>query len=184
MHKLYPKVESSIKATNVEKCDFVSLYKSTYWSGDKEKVPDLISFFIMKGISNSYLEVDNIDDLTLDYVWMIMRISATVIRKRKRQVFINKFTDWDKFREELDGLIDLKVKLKITNELDVQAQNLTNAMHRVDKISTPTPKNTMVQETYYPLEIREMISKRRKAQRIWQLCRNPSDKNAFNRINN
>ncbi|CAL1672343.1 unnamed protein product [Lasius platythorax] len=93
----------------------------------------------------------------------MMTISSTVIRKKKRQVLTNKFTKCDKFREELDGLIDLKVRLKTTNELDVQAQNLVDAMHRAAKILTPTSKNTMVQETCNPLEIREMNHKKKKS---------------------
>ncbi|KMQ88042.1 rna-directed dna polymerase from mobile element jockey-like protein [Lasius niger] len=138
-----PKGRELLKDINAERCDFVSSCKPTYWPADKEKVPDLIDFFIMKGISNIYLEVDNVDDLTSDYVPVMMTISSTLIKKKKRQVLTNKFTKWDKFREELDGLIDLKVRLKTTNELDVQAQNLVDAMHRAAKILTPTSKNTM-----------------------------------------
>jgi hypothetical protein len=99
-------------------------------------------------------------------------------------VLINKYTDWDKFRENLDGLIDLKIRLKTTKELDEQAQNLVDAIYIATKNSTPIPKNTLVQETCYPLEIREMIKKRRKARRTWQLSRQLEDKNTFNRINN
>lgn len=147
---------------------------------DKDKIPDLIDFYITKHISSSYLELDNVDDFISDPV--LMTINTNVIRKKKRQILTNKFTDWDKFREKLDKLIDLRVRLKNTNELDIQAQDLVDAVHSAAKTSTPS-KNTWVQDCY-PFEIREIIVKRRKARCIWQRFRNPIDKNMFNIINN
>lgn len=61
-------------------------------------------------MSTNYFEVNNIDDLSSDFVPVLMTLSSTVMRKRKKTMIINKYTDWDKFREKLDKLIELKVK--------------------------------------------------------------------------
>lgn len=96
-----------------------------------------------------------------------MTISTTVIRRQRKYALTNKHTDWGKFRAELDRLIDLKVRLKTTKELEAQTQNLVNVIHKVAKNSTPVPKDALTQEFSYPIEIRELIKKRRKARRIW-----------------
>jgi len=113
-----------------------------------------------------------------------MTISITVIRRQRKYALTNKHTDWNKFRAELNRLIDLKVRLKTTEELGAQTQNLVNVIHKVAKNSTPVPKNALTQEFCYPIEIRELIKKRREARRTWHQSRLTADKNLFNRISN
>lgn len=160
----------------------LSSRKPIYWPADKDKILNLIDFYITKDISANYLEVDNMKDLTSYHVSVLMTISSTVKRKKKRLTLTNKYTDWNKFRDELDRLIDLKVRLKTAEELNAQARNLVEVIHKAAGNSTPNPKDTLVQEIYYPLEIREMIKMRRKARRIWHQSRHPEDKNSFNGI--
>jgi len=46
-------------------------------------MPDLIDFYISKGISIKYLDVKNVDDLSSDHVPMLMTIS-TIVRRKQR----------------------------------------------------------------------------------------------------
>ncbi|EFN76729.1 RNA-directed DNA polymerase from mobile element jockey, partial [Harpegnathos saltator] len=87
------------KAINACKCDYISSGKPTYWPTDVEKTPDLLDFYITKGISNNYLKVGNIEDLSSDHVPVLMTISSMVIRREKKYTLTNKHTDWEKFRE-------------------------------------------------------------------------------------
>lgn len=177
-----PKDRELFNAINNCDCDYFTSRKPTYWPADNNKNPDLIDLYITKDISANYIEVENIDDLTSDHVSILMTISTTVIRKKRKRTFVNKYTDWDKFRENLDGLISLKVRLRTTEDLD--ALYLMDAINKAAKSSTSELPDTTAQEICYPIEIRELIRKRRKPRSNWHQSRHPDDKNTFNRIDN
>lgn len=173
-----------LNAINESKCCYLSSRGPTYWPTDAGKIPDLLDFFIIKGISSTYTTVEGIIDLTSDHTPVLMSLSATVIHKKKKQNLTNKFTDWDLFREKLEGAVDLKVSLKSNGELEQQTNTFIERIRMVAKLVTPETKNKNIYEIQYPVEIREKIKERRKARRTWHLTRNPADKTAFNRISN
>lgn len=96
-----------------------------------------------------------------------------MIRKPIRQNLTNKFTDWERFREELDSNINLKVRLKTTEELEVQSKQFIDIIHEAAKSTTPVYNCTTIQEKCYPLQVRLLIKQRRKARRIWHRTRRP-----------
>lgn len=116
-------------------CSLASGRKPTYWPTDCRKKPDILDFYIVKGISANFTPV-------------LLSISTTVIqKKRKTQIIPQTGT---KFREELDQKIDLKVRLKTKDELDNLADKFIVAIGEAAKTATPVPKN----EITYLLEIR------------------------------
>lgn len=173
-----------LEAINSCKCSHLSANGPTHWPSDQRKIPDLLDFFVIKGISPSYLEVKNINDLTSDHIPVLLTYSETVIQKPKKQSLTNKYTNWDLFRSELDHRIDLHIRLKNTKELDDQAQCLIEAIREAAKVSTPKPITNSCQGKCYPLEVRKLVKERRKARQIWHSTRLPTDKNTFNRISN
>lgn len=66
-------------------CDFHSGGKPTYWPTDTHKIPDLIDFYVTKGLSENYIYVENEEGLTSDHTPVIMTLSNTVIEKENRQ---------------------------------------------------------------------------------------------------
>lgn len=58
------------------------------------------------------------------------------MRKRRKATLINKHTDWEVFGKELDRLINLKVRLKTSDELDTQVQNIVNYTHSHKELNT------------------------------------------------
>ncbi|KAL4107965.1 hypothetical protein QTP88_018234 [Uroleucon formosanum] len=52
------------KSANTIKAQLISTIKSTYWSTDPNKLPDVIDFYVMKGISSNYTEVEGLLELT------------------------------------------------------------------------------------------------------------------------
>lgn len=158
--------------------------RPTFWPSDIDRLPDLLDLFITRGTSSSYIQIVNVDNLTSDHIPVSMMLSTTVIRRKKKLTIINKHTNWNKFREKLDEQINLKIRLKTTRELEDQTGEFVEAICRAARASTPTPKNTMIQEVCYPMEIRAMIKGRRRSRRIWHQSKNPEDKKIFNRIRN
>ncbi|MGR0227430.1 hypothetical protein, partial [Klebsiella pneumoniae] len=53
----------------------------TYWPTDRNKIPDLIDFFVGKGISSGYIEIKNCDDLSSDHSPEI-DLSKVQVRRR------------------------------------------------------------------------------------------------------
>lgn len=76
---------------------------------------------------------------------MILTLSSSVIQQKKEPP--HKHTNWDKFRENLNQMINLKLSLKSAEEVNKQAQYLTEAICKVAKNLTSTSNNIMVQET-------------------------------------
>jgi len=58
-----PKGGELLNAISTCRYDFISSRKPTYWPTDKDKISDLIDFYISKGISANYLDINNVDNL-------------------------------------------------------------------------------------------------------------------------
>lgn len=55
--------------------NYVSGGKPTYWPTDRRKKPDLLDFFIVKGIATTtYALVENVDDLSSDHSPVLLLI--------------------------------------------------------------------------------------------------------------
>ena len=173
-----------LSAINEGKCGFHSSGKPTYWPTDNKKVPDLIDFFISKGIKSNCATTEGIDDLSSDHTPVLLSLSATVIKKIKKQNLTTKRTNWETFREHLDELIDLNVKLSNKEELECAFQNFINLLQLAAREATPIPSEKPEYEINYPAEIRELIKERRKLRRIWHSSRHPNDKKKFNEVSN
>jgi len=173
-----------LSAIEMSGCEYHSSRKPTYWPTDINKIPDLIDFFISKGIASKYIEVEGIDDLTSDHTPVLLSLSSLVIKKTKKHNLTNKFTDWELFRDKLDDLIDLKICLKTKKELELQTRNFIQSMREAAKEATPVLGEKPEQEVNYPREIRELVKKRRRTRRIWHRTRNIIDKREFNRVSN
>lgn len=173
-----------LSAINISKCEHHSAREPTYWPTDKNRMPDLLDFFISKGISSTYMKIENLCDLTSDHTPVLLTLGTSVIRRTKKLNLTNKHTNWAIFREKLDSRIKLNVKLKTIEDLELEAQRFIKQIHIAASQATPVAQERPEQEVNYPSEIRDMIRKRRKARRVWQRTRNPADKRNFNRISN
>ena len=118
------------------------------------------------------------------HFWFLLTLGTTVIKKPKKPNLTNKCTDWNKFRETLDDLITLQVRLKTIEELELQSKNFIEQIRAAAKQATPAVKEVTENEINYPSKIRDLIRERRKARRIWHRTRNQNDKREFNRISN
>lgn len=86
----------------------------TYWPIDPNKLPDLIDFFILKGISANYCHVEDYFDLTSDHSAVIM-LSKLPVKKSAQITLENRFTKWAKVKTELEETFNLKVPFKREN---------------------------------------------------------------------
>lgn len=159
----------------------VSTGEPTYWPADRNRLPDLIDFFVTKSISHLYTSVESNFDGSSDHTPIILTLSSTsVVTERQPETLTNYKTDWHSFRSTLDDDINLKIPLKSEDDVDSAAIYITNLIQTAAWKSTPhieqSSRNTMT-----PLEIKKKILEKRRLRRVWQLSRTMSDKKAFNR---
>ena len=61
---------------------YISTGSPTYWPTDTTKLPDLLDFFITKGIYTMYADIQPSYDLTSDHSPIIVTISTTVMSRQ------------------------------------------------------------------------------------------------------
>lgn len=181
--KITSKGKELYKAGAECKCEFHSTRRPTYWPVDQNKIPDLIDFFVTKGVSNNYIQVEDCLDLTSDHSPIILTISNVVIKRQMPLNLVNSKTNWHSFRPEVEKKIALKVALKTPEHLEEEVSEFIKDIQQAAWNNTPTIQRKATGYNY-PKEIREMVNMKRKAMKKWQHTRSPEDKTVLNRIGN
>lgn len=153
-------------------CEFHSTGKPTYWPTDRDKVPDLLDFFISRKISANFIDIKEDHSLDSDHSPIILTLNETAMRKVYSPTLANKSTDWDGFRDDLSDKIKLNVPLKTKAQLDEEADALMNDIQQSAWNNTPA-KSKRLPRYNYPIEIRKLIVEKRKARKLWQRTRHP-----------
>lgn len=165
-----------INTMNIQSC---SNGLPTYWPTDQAKKPDCVDFFLTQRISESYIDIKNLNDLTSDHSIILVTLNNKVRRKCPRPQLASKHTDWEKFRELINVRINLRTKMKTAEDIDNAIQYLQTAITEATKEATPSTKPSLVTASY-PQEVMKLIKARRAARHRWQTTRDPADKSRFN----
>lgn len=175
-----PKGTQLKNAMSSEGYNYVSTGEPTYWPTDPNKLPDLLDFFVTNGISSNYIDVNSYFDLLSDHSAVIATLSTTII-KNSNPMLTNNRTDWNMFKTYLEEKTIIQVPLKTEDNINSAINQLTENIHFAAKKSTPVQnKNDNVMN--YPKFVRDKISEKRNARRVWQHSRHPSDKNRLNKL--
>ena len=86
----------------------------TYWPTDGNKIPDLLDFFVTNGISSTYTDIQSSYDLTSDHSPVIATLSTSVIVRQPISRLHNSKTNWDTYRQIIQGKENLSIKLTNT----------------------------------------------------------------------
>lgn len=165
-----------------ENYDFLTNGIPTYWPSDPRKLPDLLDFFITKGISRNNCLVESNYDLPSDHTPVIISMSTTVINKLPSPQLVSKNTNWTAFQSYLEENTNLNLRIKSPEDLDTAAQYFTTLVQKAAWQSTPQTKHKPTTTTDVPLYIRQLIAEKRRARRIWQRSRNNIDQHTYNRL--
>lgn len=162
-------------------CDFHSTGKPTYWPTDTSKIPDLIDFFVVKGVSTNHIKIEESFDLSSDHSPVILILSEKLIHNPEPARLTGRTTNWDGFRNEIEANVELSVPLTTPYELEVEIDRFVEIVQLASWNNTPKPKKKP--DKYglrYPPEIRELVNQKRKARKKWQQIRSPQHKAHFN----
>ncbi|XP_017762233.1 PREDICTED: RNA-directed DNA polymerase from mobile element jockey-like [Eufriesea mexicana] len=174
------KGEELAKLLHEKKYAFLSSGILTYWPTDCTKTPDHLDFFISSFIAQCYMDIESSHDLSSDHSPIV---STAVIKKKTAPKLHNSKTDWDTFRDSITENVNLNIRLKNPEELEVATINFISLIQHAAKIVTPQPK-LQNSTQFTPIEIKKLIIDKRGARAKWQRYRSPTDKTIYNRISN
>jgi hypothetical protein len=160
----------------------LSTGEPTYWPTDNNKIPDLLDFALMKGISDTYAQIENTLELASDHSAITITLSANPILKETSPKLCTKNTDWIKFGDYIDSNINQSYRLKEPHDLEETVQHWTTTIQRAAWHATPEVPTTPQTTPNVPLQIRELVAEKRRARRTWQRTRNKQDKTHLNRL--
>lgn len=166
------------------KCDFHSGGTPTYWPSDINKIPDLIDFYVTKGIADNYMLIENAEGLDSDHSPVILTLSETIIKKENLPTLTNKKTNWNLFHDLIEEQINLQVAIRDPYKLEEELEQLNVTIQNAAFESTPITTSDNNPHRTYPVEVRELVSKKRKARKTWQTNRTTENKRILNSLCN
>lgn len=159
----------------------ISTGEPTYWPSDRAKTPDLIDFYITKGIDTKRTKIESCLDLSSDHTPIILYIFLEIVKNVKRPTLTSKKTNWDLFRKKLDDLIPSDVPLKTDNDIENAVQTLTTCIQQAAWYATPDALETHINEEL-PITIKQKIMEKRKIRKQWQRTRCETNKTKLNKV--
>lgn len=174
-----PRGRELLKTINKNNCGYLSTGQPTYWPTDRNKLPDLIDFCVIKGISKYYLHAQTCLDLSSDHSPIIVTVHSKALQKQSQAHLHNNRTDWENFRSQVEENMETNLPLKTERDLIEAVEHFNNTIHNAAWNSTPVLEN--VDRSQCPETIRRAIAEKRKLRRTWHNTRHPSDKNRLNR---
>lgn len=155
----------------------ISTGEPTYWPTDINKLPDLLDFYITKGISNLYHSVESCLDGSSDHTPVLMTVSTTIIHRPIPCTLYNKKTDWNAFQDHIEDKINLRIPLKTEEDVDRALDDFIKLVQEAAWKSTPSlPRES---KCNLSVELRNKVEEKRRLRRRWQQSRHPSDKSLF-----
>ena len=133
---------------------FLSTGKPKYWPTDRNKIPDLLDFFVTSGISSTYTDIQSSYDLTSDHSPIIATLSTSVIVRKPTPRLHNSKTNWDTSRQIIQDKVNLSMKLKEHEDIELETNNLSVYSSKLQMTlpQTVIPKD---QQITYPTKLRD-----------------------------
>jgi len=133
----------------------------TYWPSSSSKNPDILDIFVSKISNNLYCTTKNILDLNSDHSSVLLTLNTTPTKNETPQHF-NKLTNHHKFHDLVDAEIQLNIKFKTPDDIDLAVNNLTNIIQRAAWSATNINLAPSILDSL-PVYIRTNISEKRRA---------------------
>lgn len=169
-HELFKAIES-------QRLDVVSTGQPTYWPSDKAKTPDLIDFYITKGLSINYILCESSLELSSDHTPALITLSTEVVTKQWNCALHS--ADWPLFRELLKHSLSTEVKLKTEDDIEKAVEYFNS---RIQCAAWESTLQSSIEPKLRFSKINlEKVKKKRHIRKKSQLSRCPQLKNSLNR---
>lgn len=174
-----PRGRELLKSILHMKLDVISTGEPTYWPTDRRKIPDVIDFCIIGGISREYFNAKSCLELSSDHSPVIITINKKIPVKGKPAILTNKNTDWENFRRLLEQSIQLSMPLSTEDEITDAVEHLNDCIQQASWSSTATKINRN-ESSNCSIAASELLALKRKIRKQWQHTRSPELKTKLN----
>ena len=170
-----------LSALNSHRSNILSPNTPTYWPTDPNRNPDLLDFFLHKGLGSLHCSISRLDDLSSDHSPIVLTASTSPIPKSSSPSFIRGPVNWNLFRQILDDNIDLRVSLKTPEDLDDAVDSFTTLIQQaVWTASSPDRPKKHLSINPLPQDLLDLIHSKRCSRALWQRTRHPDDRKSYN----
>jgi hypothetical protein len=91
-----------------------------------QQTPDLIDFFIFKGLSHNYLDIKPNLEIASDHTPIIATISTHTVTRKQPPKLRNRNTNWDVFRNQIEENLRLNIPLKAAEKIKEAIEKFNN----------------------------------------------------------
>lgn len=155
----------------------------TYWPQHQNRHPDILDFFISTLPRYINFSVTNLNDLSSDHTPVLLKLNKAPELNPIHLSLSQGPINWNEFAEIMQNTTNLKISLKSKSDIENAAQDLTTSIQSAICNSSYPYTTKSINQTL-PLNIRNLISEKRRARSRWQKYRYPSDKQIFNHLTN
>jgi hypothetical protein len=139
----------------------LSTKEPTYWPADKNNVPDLVDFYITKGISKELQTAHSCFELSSHHFPILVTISAEVIKRHYPSNLSTNYTNWNKFYDLLDAKLIIQIPLKTKHDIDQAIKHLSKSIEDAIRQSTSVQRTVSKQQDVPDIIKQHVADKRR-----------------------
>jgi hypothetical protein len=162
--------------------DYISNGAPTYWPTNPRKLTDLLDFFVSHGLHRSNYLIHSKFDLSSDHTPVIVSLSTAAINKPLPPKLTTRNTDWNTFQNYLEENTNLNIRLKSPTDLDKAAHYFTTLVQKAAWFSSPAKELQTTSIPNTPLHIRQILTAKRRARKVWQRSRHGNDQHQYNSL--
>jgi hypothetical protein len=149
----------------------VNLRASTACTGgDIKKSPDLLDFYIFKGLSHNSLIIRPNLEWASDHTPIIATISTHIVTHRKAAKLHSSPKNWEAFRTQIEENLRLNIPLKTAKYIEEVIAEFTNVTQKAAWTATPEDKPQSIYPEY-PWKVKDPIKKKQKFRRRLNMSR-------------
>jgi hypothetical protein len=123
-------------------------------------MPNLLDYFINKGVTPHYIQVEPNFELSSHHTPVTATLSSHIISKPASPTLTSKNNDWNSFHKYLEKNINLEIRIREPNELDEGVQNFTTLIQQAAWHSTPVPTEKLKEMGNIPLYVKELVTEK------------------------
>jgi hypothetical protein len=142
----------------------LSTGEPTYWSSDRNNLPDLLDFCVTKGIPQVFAVAESCSDLYSDRSRILITLTAEVLDQVNEPILSNRHINWDDFRRLINERLTLNILLKIEEDIEAVAKFFNDALQWSGWNATPERKRILKAHDC-PILIKKRIEDKTKLRR-------------------
>ena len=177
-----PKGRALLSAIRGCHCTYLSIGEPTYWPTDQHRIPDLLDFFVARGVAANYVRIESVFELSSDHSPIIATVGAHGFPRVFPPTLVTHNSDWKVFRAYITDHMILNLRIKQCSELEDATHYFTTLLQEAAWHSTHPPRTPLAPVHTTPLHIRKLVAEKRRARSRWQRSRNQGDRAIYNRL--